>query len=117
MPRDWLCEESRPSSVPARHGARLPTSCPLLCIIWLVFPENLIGIEHRRYIMTVRYSSSTAFQMISNIQPQQQTIVKSGWIIEAIFIQDEGFGQRANFQQMMPIERTAREPRDLQTHN
>ena len=55
--------------------------------------------------------------MISNIQPQQQTIVKSGWIIEAIFIQDEGFGQRANFQQMMPIERTAREPRDLQTHN
>src|SRR6266700_6415516 len=84
MLRDWLCEEFRLSSVPVKHEARPPTWFPLLCIIWLVFPENLIGIEHRRYIMIVRYSSSTAFQMISNIQPQKKTIIVTTWIIHPL---------------------------------
>src|SRR5260370_35285162 len=80
---------------------------PPLCIIWLVFLENLIGIEHRRYIMTVRYSSSTAFQMISNIHPQQKTVVEGRWIVEPIFVENEGRRHGTQLQQMVPIAGTA----------
>src|SRR5258708_17537410 len=41
------------------------------------------------------------------LQPQQQTAVKSTRIVESIFIQNEGLCHGADFQQMMPVERTA----------
>lgn len=39
---------------------------------------------------------------------QEQPIIKGGWIIQTIFIQNEGSSQGTQFQQMMPIQRTAR---------
>ena len=43
-----------------------------------------------------------------SLQPEQQTVVKGGRIVEAIFIQNEGSGHGTNFQQVMPIKRTPR---------
>src|SRR5438874_4832630 len=51
------------------------------------------------------------------LQTQKKTIVKNGWVIETIFIQNERAGHRADFQQVMPVEGTARKTRDLQPHN
>jgi hypothetical protein len=53
----------------------------------------------------------------SALQAQQQPVVKGRWIVEPIFIQDEGPRHGAHFQQVMPIERTAREPGDFQAHH
>lgn len=52
--------------------------------------------------------------MISNIQPEQETIIKGGGIIETLLIQDQGVRERTNFQEMMPIAGIACEPRDFQ---
>jgi hypothetical protein len=51
------------------------------------------------------------------LQAKQKPVVKSGWIVEPVFIEDEGAGHGADFQQMMPVERTARETGDFQTHD
>jgi len=51
------------------------------------------------------------------LQPEQKPIIKSGGIIEPFFIQNQGVGERADFQEMMPIAGIAREPRDFQPQN
>jgi hypothetical protein len=89
-----LCSSDPDTCAALRYGVLLLTWFLSLCIIWLVFPENLIGIEHRRYIMKVRYSSSTAFQMISNIQPQQESIIVECWIVNPIQIGNQSVKER-----------------------
>jgi hypothetical protein len=52
--------------------------------------------------------------MISNIQPEQQTIIERRGIIEPLFIQNEGVSERTNLQEMVPIARVACKPGDFQ---
>jgi hypothetical protein len=59
--------------------------------------------------MTVRYSSSTAFQMISNIQAQQQSIIVVTRIIDAVFVNDERVSEGTNLQEVLPIAARARQ--------
>src|SRR5260370_22018293 len=96
-----------------RYVTLLLTSFLSLCIIWLVFPENLIGIEHRRYIMTVRYSSSTAFQMISNIQTKEQAVIVLRRVVNPIQVSNQGVKEGAQLQELMPVLVGARQARHL----
>src|SRR5438270_315664 len=67
--------------------------------------------------MTVRYSSSTAFQMISNIQAQQQAVVVQAGIIDSLFVDDQGVGEGTDLQQAIPITARASQARDFQTQD
>jgi len=40
-----------------------------------------------------------------------------GWVVNSIFIQDEGVGQRTDFQQPMPVHPVARQARHFQSEN
>src|SRR5437588_11918992 len=46
-------------------------------------------------------------------QTEQQTIIESRGIIESLFIQNQGVGERTDFQQMMPITGVTCESGDL----
>jgi hypothetical protein len=48
------------------------------------------------------------------LQPQQQPVVEIDRRIDAVGVGDQGGGQRAQVQQLMPVRRGARQPRDLQ---
>ncbi len=48
------------------------------------------------------------------LQPQEQAVIKMGGVVDAIFIENECVGERAQFEEPMPIGRIARETRNLQ---
>ena len=51
------------------------------------------------------------------LEPEQQAIVEVGWIVHAIFVEDEGVGQGTDFQQPMPVRIVSGEPGYLQPHD
>jgi hypothetical protein len=53
--------------------------------------------------MTVRYSSSTAFQMISNIQTKQQAVIVLCRVVNPIQVSNQGVKEGAQFQKVMPV--------------
>src|SRR5438270_723405 len=67
--------------------------------------------------MTVRYSSSTAFQMISNIQPQEEAIIVLHWVVNPIQVSNQGVKEGAEFQELMPILVGACQPRHFHTED
>jgi hypothetical protein len=54
---------------------------------------------------------------LRSIQAQQQTIVEVRRIVESILIEDERVGERAQFQQTMPICGVARQARHFQAEH
>ena len=50
----------------------------------------------------------------SPLQPEQPSVVEIRRIVATIFVDHQRFGERAQFQQTMPVEVGARQPRDLQ---
>jgi len=52
-----------------------------------------------------------------SLQPEQQSVVILAGIVDALFVQDHGAGQRAHFQQTVPIDRVARQARHFQPQN
>src|SRR6266487_5204111 len=67
--------------------------------------------------MTVRYSSSTALQMISNIQSQQQTIIVTTWIIHPFDVGNQGPHQCRQVEEVVPIGIVAGQTRDFPAKN
>ena len=51
------------------------------------------------------------------VQAEQQPIIEVGGIVDAVLVEDEGIGQRADLQQPMPVGRVARQARHLQAHH
>ena len=51
------------------------------------------------------------------LEAEQKTIVELSRIVDAVFIEDEGGGQRAQLDEAMPVGRVAGEPRDFQAHD
>ena len=50
-------------------------------------------------------------------EAEQEAIVEAGRIVDAVFVEDERRGQRAQLDETMPIRRVARQPRDFQAHD
>ena len=48
------------------------------------------------------------------LQPEQQAVVEVRRIVDAVFVEDQGVGQRADLEQAVPVGRVARQARDLQ---
>lgn len=51
------------------------------------------------------------------LEAQEQPIVEVGRIIDAVFVQDERIGERADLQEPMPVRRIARQARHLEAHD
>ena len=51
------------------------------------------------------------------LEPEQQAVVEAGRIVDAVLVEDEGRGQRAQLDQPMPIGRVARQAGDLEAHD
>jgi hypothetical protein len=49
------------------------------------------------------------------LHTKKQTIIGSTWIVDPVEINDAGFDQAAEFEQMMPIATLAREPRCIES--
>src|SRR5215813_6407126 len=50
-------------------------------------------------------------------EPEDESIVKVGWIIEAVLVQNERLGQCPEFEQSVPVRRIAGQARDFQAHH
>ena len=50
-------------------------------------------------------------------EAEQEAIVEAGWIVDAVFIEDEGRGQRAQLDEAVPVGRVAGKTRDFQAHD
>src|SRR5712692_1655321 len=61
------------------------------------------GTQHKKFSLRHR-----------SLQAQQKTIIECRGIIEPLFIQDQGVGERTNLQEMVPIAGVACEPGDFQ---
>ena len=51
------------------------------------------------------------------LQAQQQAVVEVRRIVDAVLVEDQGIGQRAELQQAMPVGGVARQARHLQAHD
>ena len=51
------------------------------------------------------------------LEPQQQPVVEMARIVQAVLIQNQRLAQRAQLEQLMPIGRTARQPRNLESEH
>ena len=51
------------------------------------------------------------------LESEQQSVVEVGRVIEAVLVEDQRVGERADLQQSMPVGVVARQPRDLQAEH
>ena len=51
------------------------------------------------------------------LQAEQQPILERRGIVESLFIQDQGLGERTDLQEMLPIARVACKPGDFQAQD
>ena len=51
------------------------------------------------------------------LQPEQKAIVEMRGIVDAVFVEDEGIGQRADLQQPVPVCIVPRQARDFQAQH
>jgi hypothetical protein len=52
-----------------------------------------------------------------SFQTEQQSVVKVGWIVETVLVQDQGISQSADLQQAVPVHGIACQPGDLQAEH
>ncbi len=52
-----------------------------------------------------------------SIQTQEQAIIEMRRIVDAVFIKNQGVGQRADLQQAMPVHRVSSQSRDFQAEH
>ena len=50
-------------------------------------------------------------------RPSKQPIIEVSWIVNAILIQDQGVGERADLKQTMPVHRVSRQARHLKAEH
>ena len=50
-------------------------------------------------------------------EAEQQAVIEAGWIVDAVLVEDQGRGQRAELDKPMPIGRVTGEPGDLKPHD
>ena len=53
----------------------------------------------------------------SALQSKEQSIVKVPWIVESVLVENECVGQRADFQESVPVRGIACQSRDLQAEH
>lgn len=69
------------------------------------------GIEHSS-------SKHTQFELAdAALHAQKQPIIGSTWIVDAVMVDDAGFDEATQFEQMMPVPTVAREPRGIEAQN
>ena len=52
-----------------------------------------------------------------SFQAEQQAVVEARWIVDAILVEDQCVGERADLQQTMPVGIVPGQTRDLEPHN
>ena len=51
------------------------------------------------------------------LETQQEAVVVESWVVDPVAVCDKGAGERADFQELIPVATRPSEPRDLKAHH
>ncbi len=95
----------RPSSLQTRPGGSVKRSAPRPALLAVPCGQAALS-EKAKLVFGHR-----------PLQAEQQSVVHQAWVVGAVRIDDQGAGQRAKVDQMMPVAPIARQPRCLEAEH